>query len=192
MEDNTNASSQGKGRWTDRFGAVASSMCALHCALCALAPALFGALGLGFLLSHEAELGLSLIAILFAAIALVFAWRQHRSRLVVGFLAIGIIGLVVSRGLEMGDDHHGDHGESHHAEATPPGDDHKDTAKPHQEPKAKQAEGHDEGEDGHGEGEDGHEEGLHALGAGVGVLAGLLLLVGHVLNLRMARPRDDA
>ena len=35
----------------DRFGMVASSLCAIHCAICSLAPAIFGAIGLGFLLS---------------------------------------------------------------------------------------------------------------------------------------------
>ena len=57
----------------DRFGAVASSLCALHCVLCALAPAIFGSIGLGFLLSQGTELTLTLFAILFAAVALVLS-----------------------------------------------------------------------------------------------------------------------
>ena len=116
----------------DRAGAVASTLCAIHCAICALLPAAFGALGLGFLLGHEVELLLTGIAMVFALVALVIGFRSHGSVRVAVLLALGIVGLLASRGLEMGSDHHGHHGEEHHAEAEHhdgedhKGDDHKD------------------------------------------------------------------
>ena len=100
----------------DRFGAVASSLCAMHCAVCAFLPAALGALGLGFLIGHEAEWILSLIAISFAAIAALVGYRQHRSKATVSLLALGILGLLVSRGIEAQSGHHGDHGDAHHGE----------------------------------------------------------------------------
>ena len=36
-----------------------------------------------------------------------------------------------------------------------------------------------------------HDGGLHAAGAGVGVLGGLLLLSGHVMNLKALRRERD-
>ena len=77
----------------DRFGAVASSLCALHCAICALLPTVFAALGLGMLLSQTAEWFFTLVAVSFALGALIFGWRTHRSHVVVGLLGLGIIGI---------------------------------------------------------------------------------------------------
>ena len=174
--------------WTDRFGAVASSLCALHCAVCALLPTIFAALGVGFLLTHEAEWFLNIIAILFGAFALRLAGRTHRSRQVMVFLGVGIVGLLIGRGLEMAADH-GHHGGEHdaHAEAGDHHDDghHDDGEHEEDEPKheAEKAE-HTGGHDDHAEG-----DGLHMLGAGVGVLSGLLLFFGHLLNLRNLRRR---
>ena len=170
----------------DRFGAIASSLCALHCALCAFLPAIFAVLGLGFLLTHQAEWLLTIIAVLFGSWALGLAWRTHRSSQVLGLLLVGIIGLLASRGMEMGADHgdhhgetpHADHGEDEHAEEghEAVGDGH-----PHDHM------GVDRGHDAHGE-----EDSLHVLGAGVGVLSGLLLFFGHLLNIRTARSiRED-
>ena len=197
----------------DKFGAVASSLCALHCAICALLPAAFGALGLGFLLNQEAEWGLSLFAIAFAAGALLQGWRIHRSTLVMGLMSIGIVGLLASRGLEMGSshDHHGhgehdahsveaDHHDDHHGEeahGTKAHAEHQDD--PHAEGGAKahaeHQDDHHEGEHhgaeahaGHSEhGEEEHSDWLHSLGAAVGVLGGLLLFTGHLLNIRASR-----
>lgn len=85
----------------DRLGALASSLCAVHCAVCALLPAAFGALGLGFLLGHEAEWLFTLIAIAFALGALTVGWRRHRSVIVAGLLTSGVAGLLTARGLEV-------------------------------------------------------------------------------------------
>ena len=186
-----------KGSLTDRFGAVASSLCAIHCAICALAPALFGALGLGVLLSHEVELGLASVAILFGLGAMVLAWRQHQSKLVMGLLALGVIGLVVSRGLEMGSDHE-HHGEAHHGEVehadkgdkhADKGDKHADKGEKHADKGDKHADEGDKHEEGH---HDEHEDFMHAFGAGTGVLAGGLLALGHLFNLKATRRRREA
>ncbi len=179
----------------DRAGAVASTLCAIHCAICALLPAAFGALGLGFLLGHEVELLLTGIAMVFALVALVIGFRSHGSVRVAVLLALGIVGLLASRGLEMGSDHHGHHGEEHHAEAEHhdgedhKGDDHKDEE--HKdgdhaaaEKKAEHGEHHDE------EGEE-HDDTMHLIGAGVGVLGGILLLFGHIANIRASRRRKE-
>ena len=181
----------------DRFGAVASSLCAIHCAVCALLPAAFGALGLGMLLSQEAEWVFTIIAVLFALAALILVLRQKRSSTIAGLLGLGIIGLLSSRGLEMGSEHH-HHGEGHHNEKHHDG--HAGEEKHHAENKDKDQHGIQEGEhhsehhdehheeehhDEHG-GEE-HSDSLHSVGASMGVLGGFLLLFGHILNIRSMR-----
>ena len=84
----------------DRCGAVASTACAIHCALCAFLPAVFVALGLDFLLAHEVEWILTGVAVSFGLVAFYFAWTRHRKRGVLALLAIGILGLVAARGME--------------------------------------------------------------------------------------------
>lgn len=164
----------------DRFGAVASSLCAAHCAVCALLPAAFSALGLGFLMGHEAEWAFVLLAVALGAGAMVLGWRQHRSTKVAGLLALGIIGLLVSRGLEMSGDHHGHHDEVHHAEAAD-GDGHE------REAESKSDEHGDEKEEEHAQTTLEHSEDSHLLGASVGIFSGLLLMFGHILNIRTLR-----
>lgn len=134
----------------DQAGAVASTLCAIHCAICALLPAAFGALGLGMLLSQTAEWAFTLVAVSIAAGALVLSWRQYRSIAVAGLLSLGIVGLLASRVLEMGSDHHhhgehhaDHHGEGHHDEVAHAEDEHHDsTAEKHED---HHDEGHDEG-----------------------------------------------
>ena len=180
--------------WTDRFGAVASSLCALHCAVCALLPALFAALGVGFLLSHEAEWMLNIVAILFGAGALKLAGRTHGSRRVMGLLLVGIVGLVVSRSLEMVSDHGDHHGDEHAAHADE-ADHHEEGDHAHEEKADDHATDHDD--HGHAAAEDGHDghdddDALHMAGASVGVLSGMMLFFGHLLNIRAARRcRED-
>ena len=180
--------------WTDRFGAVASSLCALHCAVCALLPTIFAVLGVGFLLTHEAEWFLNIIAILFGVFSLRLAVRTHRSRQVMVFLCVGIVGLLIGRGLEMAADH-GHHEGDHDAHAQV--DDHHEKGHHDDGEQAKEEPEHEDGhvadEAEHADGHDEHAEGdsLHLLGAGVGVLSGLLLFSGHLLNLRTLRRRRD-
>ena len=178
----------------DRFGAIASSLCALHCALCALLPAVFAALGLGFLLSHQAEWFLTLVAVLFGVLALSLAWRTHRSTKVLGLLCLGIVGLLASRGIEMGAHHDDHHGESAHTEVAHADEHHAEKGAEQAEKHAEDdhGDGHDEhGHDEHGQDEHGDDEALHSLGAGVGVFSGFLLFLGHLLNIRTARRRRE-
>ena len=46
---------------------------------------------------------------------------------------------------------------------------------------------HEADEENHEEAGHTEEDGLHALGAGLGVFSGLLLFLGHLLNIRTAR-----
>ena len=160
---------------TDRLGSVASTLCAIHCAICAFLPVIFTAVGLNFLLNQSAEWLFSLVAIAFGLGALILGWRRHRSKTVAILLTLGVVGILASRGLEMGSDHHG-HDDTHHGEAVADGaEEHHDEAD------------HDE----HGEAHDEHDDGAHTLGAVVGVLAGTTLLFGHLLNIRTFRRRRE-
>ena len=203
----------------DQAGAVASTLCAIHCAICALLPAAFGALGLGMLLSQTAEWAFTIVAVSIAFGALVLSWRQHRSVAVAGLLSLGIVGLLASRVLEMGSDHHhhGEHHADHHDEVAHTEDAHHDSVaekhedhhdEGHDEKHVADAHGHDhdghssekhhdnhkaehhgEHEEGH-EGEgDSHDDDNHTLGASVGVAGGMLLLFGHILNIGTSRKR---
>lgn len=84
----------------DRFGMFASSACALHCVLCALAPGILSALGAGQLLGHEAEWAFTIVAVGIAAVAFGFSYRKHQSLKVGLILAIGGGALLMSRLLE--------------------------------------------------------------------------------------------
>ncbi|MEC7241231.1 MAG: MerC domain-containing protein [Myxococcota bacterium] len=187
-----------KSSWADRWGTVASSVCALHCAVCALLPAALAGLGLGALLSQKAEWGFTLVAVALGLVALVLGWRVHRSRQVAGLLIVGVLGLLSSRVLEMGGEH-GHHGDVHHEAEAQHEEGHHDEEDPDHEAANRIAP-----ESGHGDGdaheasgehhtdEEGHDDGLHMLGAGVGVLGGILLVLGHLLNIRTTRrSRED-
>lgn len=165
----------GRNEKLDRFGATASTLCAIHCALTALLPAALSVIGAGFLLAEQAEWIFTGIAVAFAAGALAVGWKRHRSSRVALVLALGIFGLLASRGVEMMGGHH-DHGSGHDA--------------------------HHEAEHGDAHG-DGHEAGTHDgdgiewahfVGTAIGVAAGMLLLAGHILNIRATRSccDDDA
>ena len=175
--------------WADRWGTVASSVCALHCAVCALLPAALAGLGLGALLSQKAEWTFTLIAVALGLVAMVVGWRVHRSRQVSALLLLGIVGLLASRGLEMGGEH-GHHGEEHaeegvHAEASHAGDAHAAVEDAHHGHDDAHAEGVEH--EGHHAKAEGHDDAMHLVGAGVGVLGGLLLVFGHLLNIRTTR-----
>ena len=185
------------GELTDRFGAVASSLCAVHCAICGFLPAAFAMLGLGFLLSQKVEWFLVLVAVFVGSMAVKMAWQTHRSSKVLGLLCLGIVGLLTSRGLEMGSSHEGHHGDVHHDEVhhdeVHHDDGHHDEV--HHDEVHHDDGHHDDGgaselargEEAHGHGGHGEEEGLHILGAGIGGAAGLLLFWGHLINIRATR-----
>ena len=170
----------------DRFGAVASTLCAVHCALCAFLPVAFSALGLGFLIGAAAEWVFTMLAVALAAGALVLGFRQHRSVKVAVLLGVGIVLLLASRGLEMGGhhDHHGEHGAAEGSAAHEEEDGHREDGhdkSASRKPKVH----HNDAHEGHGE----HEDAAHLAGAVVGVTGGGLLLFGHILNIRTTRRR---
>lgn len=156
--------------WTDRMGTVASSLCALHCAICGFLPVAFSAFGLGFLLGHGVEWVFSGTAILLGLIASVLAVRQRRSPWIVGLLAAGIVLLFVSRGLETGMGH-----DAHHEDGA------------HGASGEHQAHGYSNEEHVGEHGADSMGEFSHLAGATIGVFAGFFLFLGHIFNLRAAR-----
>jgi len=146
---------------------MASTLCAIHCALCAFVPLLFGALGVGFLLGHRAEWGFTILAILFASVAL---WRAfgfgHKG--VALLLAVGVLGLLSSRAIEtFSHEEHGEHAQEH--------EEHRHSDPPHSE------DFYD------GKSEQKHSNDKVPVGAWVGVFAGFMLTSGHALNIRRSK-----
>ncbi len=171
----------------DRLGAVASGLCAVHCAAAAVLPTALGALGLGFVLGQGAEWAFTLLAVVLAGAAMVTGWRRHRSVTVMVLMTLGVVGLLVSRGLEMGG-HHGDH-HGHHAEmhaSLEPNPKASQNAHDHRDSHNRSPATHHENDGGVGEDGEGSEE-HHMAGAAVGIIAGLLLVGGHVLGIRKTR-----
>lgn len=87
----------------DRFGALASMLCAVHCALLPLIFGVLPALGLGFLAEHGYEQVFVSFAILLATISLLYGLRTHGSYRAFAFLVPGIALLVI--GIVIGADH---------------------------------------------------------------------------------------
>lgn len=98
--DNPTARREPAHQSVDRLGALASSACAAHCVISAFLPQALAAVGLGILLGHEAEWGLTLVALCFAAAALYLGWRKHHSALVATTLGLGSVALLLARVLE--------------------------------------------------------------------------------------------
>lgn len=175
--------------YVDRMGTFASAACALHCAVCALLPAAFGALGLSFLVGHETEWVLTGVAVSFGLVALVIGWRQHRKMLVFAMLTIGISGLLAARVME-GEGHH--HGHDQHAEHAEHGQ-HAEHGEHGQHVEAKEHTEQVVAREGSGH----HEEGDHdshgqGFGEGLGIAAGLILMMGHITNLQEIRRATGA
>ena len=191
----------------DRLGTVASSICAAHCAICALLPVALSSTGLGFLLGHEVEWAFTLIAVAFAVGALALGWRQHRSVRVAALLSFGVVALLASRGIEMSmghddhDDHHGHaaevqqvHHQAHGSQSETHEEHHSPGEAATMEDVAARGKdhGHHEHSSEHGDAEHGSTEIVHLAGAGVGVFGGFLLLCGHLLNIQSSRrSRED-
>lgn len=182
----------------DRFGAVASTTCAIHCAACALVPAALAAVGLDFLIGHNVEWTLTIIAVAFGIGAIVLSWRSHRNTLILAALSVGIVGLLAARILEGG--HHDHHGEAshdeHHVESTKDGD-HHDAHGDHVQSKVEHAESagddHHEEEaahDAHGEKHDDHGDGHMSIEL-LSIFAGGILVLGHLGNLKLIRRKRD-
>lgn len=77
-------------RLADRFGATASFLCAVHCALLPFVIALLPALGLGFLADHGIERGFIVFACSLATTTLVLGVRRHGDRRALVLLVPGV------------------------------------------------------------------------------------------------------
>lgn len=72
------AGSGGFAALADRFGATASFLCAIHCALLPFVIAVLPALGLAFLADHSIERGFVMFACALATLMLLLGYRRHR------------------------------------------------------------------------------------------------------------------
>lgn len=90
-------------RLIDRFGAAASFLCAVHCALLPIVFGVLPALGLAFLADHRIERAFVAFAIVLATTSLLFGLRRHGSWRAFWFLVPGMALLVA--GLFVGMDH---------------------------------------------------------------------------------------
>lgn len=79
----------------DRFGATASLLCALHCALLPLLLALLPAMGLGFLADHRFERAFVVFSVSLALLSLGFGFRRHRRLAAFLFMAPGVVLLAI-------------------------------------------------------------------------------------------------
>lgn len=77
-------------RRADRIGAIASFLCAIHCALLPLVLAVLPALGLGFLADHRFEHAFIAFASLLALTTLIVGFRRHQRFRAFWFLVPGI------------------------------------------------------------------------------------------------------
>lgn len=78
-------------RLADRFGALASLLCAAHCALLPLLFALLPSLGLGVAGQVGFERGFALFATALALVTLVAGYRQHRALAALAWLTPGLL-----------------------------------------------------------------------------------------------------
>ena len=84
----------------NRLGAITSTVCALHCALCALAPALLSVLGLSVLISHEAEWIFTILASIIAIAAAIKGYCQCESWKKPMMFVTGVLILLIARSTE--------------------------------------------------------------------------------------------
>jgi hypothetical protein len=78
-------------RLADRFGATASFLCAVHCALLPLVIAVLPAIGLGILADHRYERGFIAFASVLAVTTFIVGFRRHRRFRAFWFLMPGIL-----------------------------------------------------------------------------------------------------
>ena len=79
------------GRLADRFGATASFLCAVHCALLPIIIAALPALGLSFLANHRFERGFIAFASVLAMTTFIVGYRRHRRFHAFWFLVPGLL-----------------------------------------------------------------------------------------------------
>jgi hypothetical protein len=95
---NANSDEPSAKRWwhvADRFGALASFLCAIHCALLPFVIALLPLLGLSFLADHRFEAGFVTFACILASFALSSGYRRHRSPLALYIAVPGLLLLML-------------------------------------------------------------------------------------------------
>lgn len=97
----------------DRIGAVAGTVCAVHCALTGVALALLGTVGLGFLGSPWFDWLFVGIAIVVGSYAVFHGIRRHKSYLPSLFFVCGLAFVVVARLLHSNHDAETGHSEPH-------------------------------------------------------------------------------
>lgn len=85
----------------DKAGAVASFACAVHCAILPFVVTLLPLVGLGFLASSSVEWALLGLSATLGTLSLCLGFREHRSRLVFGVLAVAVTLLVGGRMVEV-------------------------------------------------------------------------------------------
>jgi len=90
-------------RFADRFGATASFLCAIHCALLPLLVAALPALGLSFLADHRYERAFILFATLLALTSLAIGFRRHQRFGAFWFLVPGIVLLLAGAVIALDD-----------------------------------------------------------------------------------------
>jgi hypothetical protein len=95
-------------RWwnvADRVGALASFLCAIHCAALPFVLAILPLLGLSFLADHAFERGFVLFASALALVALVNGYRRHHRslplRLALPGLTLLIVGVTFAEGYSI-------------------------------------------------------------------------------------------
>lgn len=80
----------------DKVGAIASMICAVHCALTGLALGLLSIVGLGFLGSPTAEVAFIGTALVLGTWAVVHGLKKHHSYLPALIFITGLVSLVLS------------------------------------------------------------------------------------------------
>lgn len=90
-------------RLVDRFGATASFLCAIHCALLPLVVAALPVLGLGFLADHRYERGFIVFASVLALTSIALGFRRHQRFGAFWFLVPGIVLLLVGAAIALDD-----------------------------------------------------------------------------------------
>ena len=87
---------------TDRGGATASLLCAVHCALLPFVLASLPLIGLGFLADHRFERGFILFACTLALASIGVGFRRHRHFRAFWFVVPGLVLLLVGGFVDFG------------------------------------------------------------------------------------------
>lgn len=87
--------------YVDRVGAMASLLCAVHCALLPFVLALLPLIGLGFLAGHAFERGFVACATVLAGASILVAYRRHRRPHALYLMVPGIALLVFGVAIDL-------------------------------------------------------------------------------------------